>query len=75
MKLESRAYQTIIDNLHEGLYLVDRNRVITFWNKAAERISGYAAREVEGRSCADSILTHVDAAGNLLGCGGHRGAP
>jgi diguanylate cyclase (GGDEF)-like protein/PAS domain S-box-containing protein len=69
MKLESRAYQTIIDNLHEGLYLVDRNRVITFWNKAAERISGYAASEVVGRSCADSILTHVDAAGNQLCCG------
>ena len=69
MKLENEAYQSIIDELHEGLYIVDRKRVITFWNKAAEHISGYAASEVIGKSCADNILTHVDAAGNQLCCG------
>jgi diguanylate cyclase (GGDEF)-like protein/PAS domain S-box-containing protein len=56
----------IIDNLHDGLYFVDQKRRITFWNKAAERISGFSAEEVIGSSCADDILTHVDSGGRSL---------
>ena len=56
----------IFDNLQEGLYLVDENRVIRYWNKAAENISGYQAEEVLGRPCSDNILTHVDKEGNNL---------
>jgi diguanylate cyclase (GGDEF)-like protein/PAS domain S-box-containing protein len=60
------SYEVIIENLHDGLYIVDRNRIITLWNKAAEKISGYTAEEVVGRSCSDNILTHVDCEGNCL---------
>ncbi|MBN2398474.1 MAG: GGDEF domain-containing protein [Deltaproteobacteria bacterium] len=66
MNLDTDSYQRIIDNLHDGLYLVDRNRVITYWNKAAERLSGFAADEVIGRPCSDNILTHIDGDGNNL---------
>jgi diguanylate cyclase (GGDEF)-like protein/PAS domain S-box-containing protein len=59
-------FAKIVDNLHDGLYFVDTNRVVTFWNKAAERISGFTAREVVGKSCADNVLTHIDDEGNLL---------
>lgn len=66
MHLESDACKRIIDNLYDGLYFVDRSRVVTYWNKAAEKISGFAAGEVVGRSCADNILSHVDGDGNNL---------
>jgi len=66
MKLDSESFRRIVDNLHEGLYFVDRNRVITYWNKSAERISGYPAEEVIGKSCRDNILTHIDGRGNQL---------
>jgi diguanylate cyclase (GGDEF)-like protein/PAS domain S-box-containing protein len=66
MKFENDSYKKIIENLHDGLYIVDRNRVIIYWNKAAEHISGYTAKEVIGKSCADNILTHVDSEGNNL---------
>lgn len=66
VKLDSDAYARIIDNLHDGVYFVDTNRVITYWNKAAERISGFSAAEVIGKSCADNILTHMDCAGKNL---------
>jgi len=66
MSLAIDSYERIIENLYDGLYFVDRNRIITFWNKAAERISGYTADEVVGRSCADNILTHVDSEGNSM---------
>ena len=66
MLLNSESYARIIDSLHDGLYFVDTNRVITYWNKAAERISGFSAAEVIGKSCADNILTHVDGTGRSL---------
>jgi len=66
MSLEKDFYESIIENLHDGLYFVNRNRVITYWNKAAEQISGYTANEVVGKSCSDNILNHVDSEGNHL---------
>jgi len=66
MNLGKDSYERIIDNLDGGLYLVDPNRTITYWNKAAEKISGFRTDEVVGRSCSDNILTHIDAEGNCL---------
>ena len=66
MHLELESYKRIIESLHDGLYFVDQNRIITFWNKAAEKISGFSADEVVGRSCSDNILTHVDGEGDSL---------
>jgi len=66
MGLEKDFYEKIIENLHDGLYFVDRDRVITYWNKAAEQISGFTANDVVGKSCSNNILTHVDVEGNNL---------
>lgn len=60
------AYQAILDNMADGLYFTDLDRVITYWNHGAERITGYLSDEVVGRSCADNVLTHVDIDGNYL---------
>ncbi len=49
----------ILDHMYDGLYLVDRDRKIRFWNRAAERITGYTSDEVIGTRCADEILIHV----------------
>jgi diguanylate cyclase (GGDEF)-like protein/PAS domain S-box-containing protein len=59
-------YATLLDNLYDGVYFVDRERRITFWNKAAERITGFTKGEVLGKRCADNILRHVDERGNAL---------
>ena len=59
-------FEHIIKNLHDGLYLTDRDRQITYWNPAAEAITGYRAEEVIGHSCADNILMHVDDQGRSL---------
>jgi diguanylate cyclase (GGDEF)-like protein/PAS domain S-box-containing protein len=59
-------YETLLDNLSDGVYFVDRERRITFWNKAAERITGFAKSEVLGKRCADNLLRHVDNRGNSL---------
>lgn len=60
------VYRDLVENMHDGVYFVDRERRITFWNKGAERITGYAPAEVVGKSCADNILVHVDVIGRQL---------
>jgi diguanylate cyclase (GGDEF)-like protein/PAS domain S-box-containing protein len=65
-QLKKEDYLAIINSIHDGLYFVDEKRKIIFWNDAAERISGFTEEEVIGKSCADSILTHIDADGNCL---------
>lgn len=59
-------YKNLLDNLYDGVYFMDRQRRILYWNKGAERIVGYSAGEVEGGSCHDNLLRHVDADGNNL---------
>ena len=44
-------YYSILENLPDGLFIVDNNRVITFWNKAAEKMLGYRAEEIIGKTC------------------------
>ena len=63
---EKDFYKDIIDNLYDGVYFVDRNRVITYWNKGAERITGYSASQTVGRGCRDNLLNHVTANGVQL---------
>ena len=56
----------MLDNIVEGVYFVDDIGCIHYWNKSAERISGYGLSEVFGCLCSDNILRHVDAAGKEL---------
>ncbi len=71
MFLQDEFYKTLLDNLSEGVYFVDLDRRISYWNKAAEELTGRAAAEVLSFCCADNILVHTDDAGTqlcLAGC-------
>lgn len=59
-------HRTLLDNLHDGVYYVDLERRILYWNQAAERITGFPADEVVGGRCSDNILMHVDENGVQL---------
>ena len=68
-------FENLLDNLFDGVYYVDARRKITFWNKAAERITGFSKDEVVGNACYENILRHIDAAGRELclnGCPLHQ---
>jgi len=66
MNLEDHFDKDVIDNLNDGVYIVDRERLISYWNKGAERITGYSNRQAMGRSCRDNLLNHVTAEGIVL---------
>ena len=59
-------HERLLESLHDGVYFVDRERKILYWNKGAELLTGYSAAEVVGRSCFDNILMHVTAGGCSL---------
>lgn len=71
MKDREDFYRTVLDHLDEGIYFVDQDGRITYWNKGAERISGFDSSEVTGSRCSDDLLVHVDEQGNALCTGGH----
>ena len=64
---DAALHKAVLDQLEAGIYIVDRDRRILYWNAAAERISGYMEHEVSGCFCG-SILMHYDCDGSLL-CG------
>ncbi len=66
MSDDDPGFKDILDNLYDGVYFVDQERRITYWNKGAERITGYSAEQVVGHRCMDDLLNHVTEAGVLL---------
>jgi PAS domain S-box-containing protein len=49
--VEMRNLEGVLDNLTEGIIAHDRHRTILFFNRAAERITGYYRDEVLGNDC------------------------
>jgi len=61
-------FQTILEELPVGIYVVDKGQKIRFWNRGAEHIIGHLAHEVVGRLCTDHIAGACDRQGQSL-CG------
>lgn len=68
-------YKKLLANVFEGVYIVNPDRQILFWNKGSGNITGYNSSEIVGTHCFNNILDHVDADGRHLchdGCPLHR---
>src|SRR5579871_5541993 len=66
--LDGELHKKLLDHLDTGIYIVDRDRRILYWNAGAERITGYMAHEVAGQYCHGDLLVHCDDLGDVL-CG------
>jgi len=66
MPEDNVKFKKIVDHVYNGVYLLDKDRKITYWNKGAEDITGFLADEVRGTSCSKNILVHVDEKGQEL---------
>jgi diguanylate cyclase (GGDEF)-like protein/PAS domain S-box-containing protein len=53
---DPEIYQSVLDGLQIGVYIVDRIRRIRFWNEGAEQITGHLRQDVVGRSLRDHLL-------------------
>lgn len=59
-------FKLLFDNLNEGVYCVDDQRRIFYWNKKAEELTGYTKEEIVGETCFTSGLNHKDSTGREL---------
>jgi diguanylate cyclase (GGDEF)-like protein/PAS domain S-box-containing protein len=71
MLLPQGFHAEFLDYFDEGVYLLDLDRKITYWNRGAERITGYPRDEAIGHACYEGILDDVASDGTPL-C--HSGA-
>ena len=46
-----RFMRQIIDSVADGVFIVDPQGLVTFWNPSMEKISGYTAKEAVGKPC------------------------
>lgn len=56
----------VLEHVHEGVYCVDNDRRIFYWNEAASKITGYSAEEMIGKRCFETNIKHVDHSGKNL---------
>lgn len=62
---EDTTLNQALDQAGDGAFVIDRDGRICRWNRAAEKILGYPAREVIGRACCD-VLGGYDEHDNRL---------
>jgi diguanylate cyclase (GGDEF)-like protein/PAS domain S-box-containing protein len=66
MEQREALFESLLENIRDGVYFVDTDLRIQYWNKAAEELSGYSRNEVIQRRCSENILNHVDMNGTQL---------
>ena len=59
-------YKNLLDNLRDGIYFLDRNKRITFWNKGAERLTGYEGSDVVENGYSEEFLAPINEKGASL---------
>ena len=65
--LSQVSFAEFLDQVQDGLYIVDSRRRIVFWNHAAEELTGFSAAQIVGRSCIDpKVLDHRTILGESL---------
>ncbi|MCE7911480.1 MAG: sensor domain-containing diguanylate cyclase [Candidatus Brocadia sp.] len=63
MIAESDIHKNLLDSLSGGICAINRDRVITYWNKNTTTLTGYMHSETVGKCCRDDILMYVDEQG------------
>lgn len=58
-KLDARYFPLLLDVIDQSVFTVDRDGVITSFNRSAEQTTGYEAEEVIGRRCRDVLRSDL----------------
>lgn len=59
-------FRRVLENLQTGVYFVDREQKILFWNEGAEKITGYLSQEVVGAFCRGNPVASDNGSQNIL---------
>jgi diguanylate cyclase (GGDEF)-like protein/PAS domain S-box-containing protein len=50
---DPEIFRIVLESMQTGIYMVDRDQRIQFWNEGAESITGYFRQDVVGHFCRD----------------------
>ena len=65
--LSQISFSEFLEQVQDGLYIVDPERTIVFWNAAAEELTGFSSEQMVGRRCIDpDVLDHRTVFGESL---------
>ena len=53
-------FQAIVDRIETGVYVLDLNQKVMYWNYGAQKITGFLSQEMLGRACGEHILVEHD---------------
>lgn len=67
VSLEKNRAEAILSSIADGVYTIDGDYRITYWNRAAEAITGFRRSDVVGKRCSE-VLRHENEEGERL-CG------
>lgn len=62
---DPEIYRSVLEHLETGVYIVDRNRRVRFWNEGAEQITGFLRQDVVGRFLREHLLVVGETAKDL----------
>jgi PAS domain S-box-containing protein len=63
---QQECWKMILDSIADGVFTVDAEMRITTFNRAAEEITGFSAREAVGRCCNEIFRTRVCSSACLI---------
>ena len=61
-----KKYKQILDSMAEGMYCVDENQTVRYWNRAAEALTGIGADDMVGKSVDKGIIRYSDERENVV---------
>jgi diguanylate cyclase (GGDEF)-like protein/PAS domain S-box-containing protein len=64
--MDDGFYRNLLNSISDGIYVVDKERKVVFWNRGAEAITGYERSEILETHCYNGKLKHLDQMGNDL---------
>jgi PAS domain S-box-containing protein len=63
---QPELYRSLLENLPIGVYILDRERRVRFWNRGAEHLTGHLAHEAIGQDGTGHLLEPCDSQGRIL---------
>jgi len=59
-------YRSLLESLPMGVYILDRERRVRFWNRGAEHLTGHLAHEAMGQDGTGHLLEPCDRLGRVV---------
>ncbi|MCT4585730.1 MAG: diguanylate cyclase [Peptostreptococcaceae bacterium] len=58
--------EEMLEDLYDGVVVIDKYKNIVYWNNGAKRITGLEKKDVINKKIEDNILIHMDKNGKIL---------